>query len=510
MQKKSKQRRLFFSDLVFWLIFVLSLALGCAAIWVYRVFHVELAEIIFTIRAPLNGADSNFVSDALGTCLPPVLFGTVLFTLLQLFVRHWNRLPFRIRLRLWKREHFISGEKVLRWLPVAVSAGMLCMTCYYVQTTFNVVYFVKTNLSRTTIYEDYYTMPENAEIISPENPRNLLCIYLESMETTYSDQTHGGMQSENHIPYLTNLALSSISFGSSDTILGGARNLPNTAWTTSALMASTAGIPYSYPIDQSVLSTYSSFGEKLQNIGTVLDNKGYTQEFLCGSDAVFGGRQQYFSQHGNYRIYDYHTAIEQGDIPDDYYVWWGLEDHKLFDIAKKELTRLYAENAPFNLTMLTVDTHTEHGYICDYCDTEKYGGETLPTVLDCTDRQIQEFLDWCRQQPFYENTTIVLLGDHPRMDTDLVDGIPAENRKVYNCILNAAKTPALPTEGRIFTQLDMFPTVLSSMGFLIPDDRLGLGTDLFSSTPTLAEELGYAYLSTELQKQSVFYKENFY
>lgn len=48
------------------------------------------------------------------------------------------------------------------------------------------------------------------------------------------------------------------------------------------------------------------------------------------------------------------------------------------------------------------------------------------------------------------------------------------------------------------------------MGFLIPDARLGLGTDLFSSTPTLAEGLGYAYLSTELQKQSTFYKENFY
>lgn len=48
------------------------------------------------------------------------------------------------------------------------------------------------------------------------------------------------------------------------------------------------------------------------------------------------------------------------------------------------------------------------------------------------------------------------------------------------------------------------------MGFLIPDERLGLGTDLFSSTPTLAEGLAYAYLSAELQKQSVFYSENFY
>ena len=80
MKRKDKHKKLFLSDLVFWLIFVFSLTLGSVAIWVYSVFHAELAEIMFTIRAPLNGADSNFVSDALRTCLPPVLFGTVLFT----------------------------------------------------------------------------------------------------------------------------------------------------------------------------------------------------------------------------------------------------------------------------------------------------------------------------------------------------------------------------------------------------------------------------------------------
>lgn len=32
----------------------------------------------------------------------------------------------------------------------------------------------------------------------------------------------------------------------------------------------------------------------------------------------------------------------------------------------------------------------------------------------------------------------------------------------------------------------------------------------FSDAPTLLEELGYDYLSTELQKQSKFYRENFY
>ena len=36
----------------------------------------------------------------------------------------------------------------------------------------------------------------------------------------------------------------------------------------------------------------------------------------------------------------------------------------------------------------------------------------------------------------------------------------------------------------------MFPTILASMGVIIEGDRLGLGTNLFSGTPTIMEENG--------------------
>ena len=49
---------------------------------------------------------------------------------------------------------------------------------------------------------------------------------------------------------------------------------------------------------------------------------------MIGSDATFGGRRNYFTQHGNYNIKDYNYAIEQGWIPEDYKVWWGYEDQK--------------------------------------------------------------------------------------------------------------------------------------------------------------------------------------
>ena len=40
----------------------------------------------------------------------------------------------------------------------------------------------------------------------------------------------------------------------------------------------------------------------------------------------------------------------------------------------------------------------------------------------------------------------------------------------------------------------MYPTILASMGATIEGDRLGLGTNLFSSQETLIEQLGYSEL----------------
>lgn len=52
----------------------------------------------------------------------------------------------------------------------------------------------------------------------------------------------------------------------------------------------------------------------------------------------------------------------------------------------------------------------------------------------------------------------------------------------------------------------MYPTTLAAMGVTIPGDRLGLGTNLFSSTSTLAEIYGMDDLNTELLKDSKLYR----
>ena len=57
--------------------------------------------------------------------------------------------------------------------------------------------------------------------------------------------------------------------------------------------------------------------------------------------------------------------------------------------------------------------------------------------------------------------------------------------------------------------MDMFPTTLAALGCEIEGERLGIGTNLFSSQPTLLEEVGYDRMNEELEYGSKYYDERF-
>ena len=359
--------------------------------------------------------------------------------------------------------------------------------------------------SSTQIYEKYYVYPEKVSITA-DKPKNLIYIYMESMETTFLSEQEGGILEQNLIPNLSRMAQENVSFSHNDKV-GGFRSLGGTYWTTGALLGSSAGVPFSFPVEGSSMNEYTHFAPGLVMLGDILEKEGYKQEFLCGSDSDFGGRKSLFTQHGNYEIFDLFTAREKGYIPEDYYVWWGFEDKILYEIAKDELTRLSQSGQPFNLTMLTVDTHMVGGYVCDLCGNERENPSE--NVILCADRQVHAFVEWCKTQPFYEDTVIVISGDHMCRDTTVIGSLDDYSHTVYNCFINAAPRGEFHVKNRAFSSLDMFPTVLAAMGYTIEGDRLGLGTNLFSERETLAEEMGMHNFNVELYKYSPYYIDCF-
>ena len=467
-------------------------------------FVVSFEEVLFTITSPLSGSDVSFLDEATEYVISNIApaFGTLIALLFLVILL--RRVYIQLHITLGKFKFNLDLHTLYQIFCITYVCILLFNSISYTITTLGIDEYVERKSHKTTIYEDYYIDPNGVTIRNVENPRNLIYIYLESMENTYLSQELGGHQEINYIPNLTSLAGENISFSHND-VLGGANVTAGASWTMGALFSTTTGAPFSLPVEGNSMSTFSNFTPGITSLGDILEKQGYNQVFLCGSDGTFGGRQNYFEQHGNYNVIDYYDMIEKGYIDKDYYVWWGIEDQKLYDIAKTELTELANGNAPFNFTMLTVDTHHVDGYLCNNC-SNTYSNQ-LANVLQCADNQIQEFINWCKEQDFYENTTIVIVGDHLRMDSSLVADF--DERKTYNCFINSQKTPMRSIKNRIFTSLDFFPTTLSAMGFEIEGNRLGLGTDLFSDDMTLAEKIGIDVLNTELMKYSPYYKEHF-
>ena len=358
----------------------------------------------------------------------------------------------------------------------------------------------------SALYEEHYVDPRSVSIGFPGKKRNLVCLYLESCETTFFSREQGGAMEECAIPELYELARTGINFSQNDGV-GGSPFVHGAAWTTGAMVALTMGIPLSLPVKINTYDQYRDFLPGARALGEILRDAGYNQTLLVGSDASFGGRDKLYSQHGVDRILDVFSAERDGVIPDGYRVWWGFEDRILYDYARREISRLAAEPSPFAITILTVDTHGPEGFVCDRC--EDRFPEPYENVFACASRQAAEFLDWLREQPFWEDTTVFVCGDHLSMNPDFFRRAAADHdakRRVYNCLLNPA--PGLPSgrdKRRAFMTMDFFPTVLSAIGCSIPGDRLGLGTDLFSNRPTLCEEMGTKRFGEEIQKRSDFY-----
>ena len=478
---------------------ILSIAawiLAFLAIWAFRTWRgLRMDEMMFQLRAPLEGTGDGIIIRGVLESVLPALLLTVLTGVLYYIERKRNR------------------EKTVLLCSAVTSVAAVIVTLSTAWTRLDLGNYLKNQADGSTFIEDNYVDPADVKITFPEKKRNLIYIYLESMEMTFADRQSGGAFDYNNIPELTELSSEGECFSGEEGVLNGGQVLPGTTFTMGGMFAQTAGLPLKIDLGEGFsdsrgsfnkMNTQDSFFKKVTCLGDILEKQGYQNVLMLGSNATFGGRRLYFSSHGDYAIRDYNWAVEQGVIPENYYVFWGMEDQKLFAAAQKELTELAASGRPFNLTLLTVDTHFEDGYICDLCQ-EQYPDNDYANAMACSSRQVAAFVEWIRQQDFYDNTTIVLCGDHTTMDSDFCNNVPADyTRRVYTNFIHSAVENPNPSRHREYTTFDQYPTTLAALGCRISGNRLGLGTNLYSEEETLIEKYGFEEAYSEMEKRSNF------
>lgn len=487
---KSFKKREIFS---IFLVFLITVFLLGFTLWMTATFgKVDFEQYLFSITSPTSGTPISFYIN-----IAIVVFGIIAVSLVLTFL-------FLLLLRSIKAKRSLKNLKPLR-------LNLICLLCGIILIGSSVAYMdYKLQISKylTTpsgpFIESNYVEPNTEIVRFPEKRKNLIYIYLESFEGTYFSKDLGGNVDRNLIPGLTGLIEESnaVSFSDKDTY-GGGFQAPSTGYSIAGMFAQQSGLPFKVPVSGNDYGKMGKFAPGAVTLGDILKYEGYNNKMIVGADGIFAGVTNFYETHGDYDVLDLIEAKKRGLIPDDYNVWWGFEDKKLFEFGVSALEALSQDSKPFSLILEADDSHFPNGYTDASCSTES--NQPYENSISCVDSMVTEFVKYVQQQDYYKDTIIVIHGDHLSMEKDYFKTLHTDyKRNTFNAYLNVSEQliENSRVKNRKFNSMDVFPTILEAMGVEIKGHRLGLGTSLFSNRDTLYESEGIETVNEALQGPS--------
>ena len=463
---KLNLRRLYAFPAVFLLVFTIA---------VFRYVHkhfadANLGQILFFLNTSSEGADENLRRWFIEHCLlTPGLYALGVCYLPELL----KLLRIKFSFSKFSYNCFIS------LLSLFLTVGYI----YYKADEATVKRFLSNE--STDFYEKHYAEPREADIQFPVK-KNLIVLQVESFEKTFENKEFFG---ENLLADLADEEAHGVQFNN---FLNGFA----TDFTQGSIIAQFTGMPVKYRHLVNRVGRHLHFFKGYYSLGKILKDNGYTLAAVQGTNSKFGGMEVFFIDNEVADMID--SKIIEKEYPQyEQKSPWGYTDDVVLDIAKNKVEEL-ANKAPYFLHVQTIDTHAKH---------KKKMPEATPTgntyleMIRQTCKDVAAFLEWMRQRPDYEDTVIVVMGDHLRLGNDFP--MP-EERRIYNLFINTAQ-PA--NVDRTFTQVDIFPTIIEAMGGKIKGHRLGLGTSAFSEEQTYSEKYSEEFLQETLAKRNKFYEE---
>ena len=464
-------------------------------------------NVFFVVKSDTKGHDSGtFLSFCEHVILPAFIVCLVVRLLSFLFDRLYEKKHDRRPVT-----YFNDVKKHLQMNIVYVVSATVFTIFMLKAWKYPVIFYeVHKKPVLSAFYEQNYVDPKNVSITFPAKKRNLVVIFMESMESSYASIEDGGVFEDNLIPGLTALGQENINF-SGTSKLGGGENLEGTSWTAAGMISKLGGLPYFSPFSKGPDGKTECLPEAVL-ITDILAQNGYKNIFSIGSDKQFENRDVILEDHHT-EVHDINWYKKHGDIPPDYQVFWGFEDEKLFTVARSELADLGSGDQPFFYGMLTVDTHFPDGYKSRECP-QIYKRQIM-NVIRCSDTQVCSLINWMKEQSWYGNTTIVIMGDHNFLNAPDNNFIAAESplpdaeskRRWLDIIINSSvKASQTVQKNRQFSPYDMFPTMLESIGCTAEGGALGFGRSLYTGRKTLVEQYGADTLNTELMQRTAEYE----
>ncbi|TYS17536.1 LTA synthase family protein [Rossellomorea vietnamensis] len=331
------------------------------------------------------------------------------------------------------------------------------------------------DVAEVLAYNDLNYAKPNPEYFGAAKGMNVIYLHLESMQNFLIDyELHG----EEVTPYLN-----SLSRGENTLYFDNFFHQTAQGKTSDAeflLENSMYGLPQGSAFALKGMNTY-------QAAPAILDQKGYTSAVFHGNNGTFWNRNEIYKSFGFDRFYD----ASYYELEEDELAEYGLMDKPFFDQSKPLLESL---PQPFYTKFLTVSHHFP--YKMDQAKTTIDPHTTGDASVDnyfqtarYADEAIEEFFAYLKESGLYENTVVVMYGDHY--------GISENHNKAMAEVLNKEITPyesaglqRVPLlihvpgiEGgkmhQYGGQVDLLPTLMHILG-IETKPYLQFGTDLLS------------------------------
>ena len=469
-----------------WLGVLLGGALIGAAIWIRTTFGLITVDQMLTNlsgggEGVPEGYLSSFVWQVLVLPAVAILAAYAVARVMRWRVRRNARSrdlrPGRVRL---------SAGATPKWLPGLAAVSVLCAGAGLFAQTIDLAGYVR-SLTTDFSLADYYVAPTVAE--NPD-PKNLVVIYLESAENAFGDERY---VEENAFAPLEGVTQGWQSIENLKQFDGG-------GWTMAGIVGTQCGVPLrgtqtaqAGRLDE-IGAHSSEFMAGATCLGDVLRQAGYENVFLGGADASFASKGNFLRTHGFDEVHDLEHWREEGVAEESE---WGASDRSLMEQAKDEIDRLHETGRPFNLTMLTLDSH-EPVYLFDYCDADTE--IALTSALRCSMEQVAGFVEHIEEQGYLDDTVVVLMGDHEKFvvaQSEYRDFAKIENRTIFNRIWAPDGAEIARDD---VDQLSMYATMLDLLGFDVADHRAGVGV---SATVPASAKTGMLALRPAYYREAV-------
>jgi hypothetical protein len=303
--------------------------------------------------------------------------------------------------------------------------------------------------------------PSHPDDIVASPGKNLVFIYLESLERTYTDAT----RFPGLTPNIDRWRHQGLDFS-------GFQTFPGATYTIAGIFSSECGAPYLinsvFGSDIKALgfvpgndsTSAGTFHPELACLGDILHAAGYHQTYLSGVALDFANTGQFFHIHrydeawGTPEIQKLHGGKLRQE-------GWGLLDTDMFSETLAQYRKGEASGKPFSVVVSTIDTHPPQGYVLPGCKHYTAIDNAMLDAVHCGDQILGRFLDQLSREPDWKNTVVVVMSDHVAMRNVASPLYPPDaQRQPLLFVLNAGRgdRPA-----RMY-HMDIAPTVLDLMG----------------------------------------------